>query len=500
MSASPAKAPGFLRSVLTLLGGNVLAQAVNVGSIPIITRLFAPSAYGEFALAFSCITVLAALSHLRYNVPIMLPEAEEDADALTLLTLGLVTVFSLLLGIVVLSTPEPLRDLLGFQSTATILLLPPGCLFCGFFLTLQVRNLRHKGFHRQATAQVVGAVGSRSAVILCGLAGWAAPPVLASMKPASDFLVALVLAGDPRRGLRYGVFTRESVRRIPAMAKRYAQFPKYCGTDLVLSLNMELPTFLLALHYDPVRVGLYNLAVRVLKQPGIVVGTAIGKSFFQHTAQERRRGRDIHAFALRVLEVNLTLYLFPAVLLWAFAPDLFGFVFGPEWAEAGVFVRILLPVFLLTFTALFTGTLLDTLGLQRERFLFSLLQITVTAAGFTLGAALDPSDNAHAALMGLSAGSSLTLAVRMVWVMGKAGVRAPELARRILPPILVSAVLGAGFFTVRHLLAGHALATPAEIGLAALLLAGYLLLFHVLRFRKLLAQAREPSKPSEESA
>jgi O-antigen/teichoic acid export membrane protein len=485
---SAAKDKGFVGSVLTLMSGNILAQAVTVGCTPILTRLFPPEAYGEFALAFSCITVLASISHLRYNSPIMLPKDEEDSHALTLLALCLVAGFSALALAVVLLLPETLRELLGVASPTTLKLIPLGCLFSGGILVLQIRNLRLKQFRRQAAAQFAGAATSRTLVILAGLSGLTAPVVLVAMKPLNDlFLLVTLVGGDFRSFLRQ-VFGAPTWKRVPAVARAYSGFPKYCGTDLVLMLNMELPTFLLAFYYDPVKVGLYNLAVRMLKQPSMVIGQAIGRSFFQHTADQLNKGRPIGKFVLRVLEFNLILYLFPAVILWAFAPELFGLVFGGEWQESGSYVRILLPVFLLTFISLFTGTLLDTLGLQRERFLFSLLQLAVSLAAFALGAARG---GASTALIFLSVGSSLVLAARIFWVTGKAGVAPGDLLRRTLAPLAAASVLGAIFFGARPLLdglAGNLDRHWLELPLAALLLAAYFAFFYLTRIRRLLAE------------
>ncbi|MGE4291122.1 MAG: lipopolysaccharide biosynthesis protein [Desulfovibrio sp.] len=486
---SDQKSRGFLGSVLTLMSGNVLAQGLTMACTPVLTRLFPPEAYGEFALASSIIMVLASVSHLRYNAAIMLPRAEEDADALTLLSLGLVAGVSLLALALVLLLPHTLQNLFGLRSVGTLRLVPPGCLLCGGILVLQIRNLRQKRFRRQAAAQFAGAAGSRALIILAGLCGLTAPVVLAAMKPLNDFFLFSVLAAGEERGLRGRIFSPTSLHRVPAVAREYARFPKYCGTDLVLVLNMELPTFLLAVYFSPVEVGLYNLAVRMLKQPSVIIGQAIGRSIYQHTSEQQNLGQNIDGFVLRVLECNLILYLFPAILLWAYVPELFGLIFGAKWSASGEFVRILLPVFLMTFLSFSTEPLMDTLRLQRERFLFSVLQISVSLASFILGAALG---DVTGALVCLSGGSSLLIAFRIGWVAAKTGVTRADLIRRTLPPVLASALLG-GMFFAADALAGARLSQPlhATIPLALLLLAIYFYGFYALRFRALLRERRD---------
>src|SRR5580704_15295476 len=95
-SADPQKQPHlprasgkFISHVLTLITGNGLAQVVNVVGTLLLARLFAPDAFGSFALFVTVVSFLAVLGGARYELAIMLPE--QDAEAANILILSVLT-------------------------------------------------------------------------------------------------------------------------------------------------------------------------------------------------------------------------------------------------------------------------------------------------------------------------------------------------------------------------------------------------------------------------
>ena len=69
----------FATNVLKLVTGSVFAQGLGVLVVPIVTRLFAPEAFGVVALFASITGILGVVACLRYQLAIMLPKTDEDA-------------------------------------------------------------------------------------------------------------------------------------------------------------------------------------------------------------------------------------------------------------------------------------------------------------------------------------------------------------------------------------------------------------------------------------
>jgi O-antigen/teichoic acid export membrane protein len=84
--------------------------------------------------------------------------------------------------------------------------------------------------------------------------------------------------------------------------------------------------------------------------------------------------------AARLLLVGLV----PAVVLIAAGPQLFSFVFGPDWVQAGVYARYLAPgllVQLVTSPLAATTTILERQGLQ---LLVDVLRVALVVGTFVL--------------------------------------------------------------------------------------------------------------------
>src|ERR1700733_3894127 len=76
----------FISHVLTLITGNGLAQVINVVGTLLLAHLFAPEAFGSFALFITVVSFIAVLGGARYELAIMLPE--QDAEAANILLLS----------------------------------------------------------------------------------------------------------------------------------------------------------------------------------------------------------------------------------------------------------------------------------------------------------------------------------------------------------------------------------------------------------------------------
>lgn len=79
--------PQLLRAVLTLLMGGALAQLIPLLLGPVLTRLYAPAAFGVFTAFSSVAATVAVVACARYEFA--LPLARDEGEARTLLVLCL---------------------------------------------------------------------------------------------------------------------------------------------------------------------------------------------------------------------------------------------------------------------------------------------------------------------------------------------------------------------------------------------------------------------------
>src|SRR6185295_7745972 len=92
----------FLRSVGTLVGGTVLAQAITALTLPVITRLYSPSDFSLLAVFGGMLAVVAVAACLRFDVVVPIPERDDDAFNILAMSLLWAVVISVMLELVVL--------------------------------------------------------------------------------------------------------------------------------------------------------------------------------------------------------------------------------------------------------------------------------------------------------------------------------------------------------------------------------------------------------------
>lgn len=324
MSESPAPS-SLLRASLTLLAGGALAQLVPLLLGPWLTRLYSPEAFGVYHLLAATAANVAVVACARYEFA--LPKVADDAEAEALRTLclrliGVVSVFSAIAG-------AAWAMAIG---AAWPLWLGPAVALLALLSLATLNATRAQRYRALAWARVVqhgggAALQGAAGVIGAGVHGLIAAPVVA----AGVALAALGWPG-PARAAR---------ERWQAVARAHRDFPLLNTPHAFLgALQDTLAVALVAGHQGVAAAGAWGLALRYLKAPATLVGSAVSQALYPQLARAgcTREGR---AMVLRTMGL-LALIAVPLVLgLWLAAPPLFAWAFGAEWRSAGELGRAL---------------------------------------------------------------------------------------------------------------------------------------------------------------
>jgi lipopolysaccharide exporter len=327
----------FAGNVLRLASGTALAQVLSVLASPLMVRLFAPETFGLFAVFTSLTSILAVLACLRYELAIMLPERDEEAVNLLGVSLGFSLLLSLLMVPVIFWGQEYLLRWLNAPRLAPYLwLVPPMVFVSGVFLALNYWNSRTKHFGRLSIARVSNSVATIITQLSFGLAGFATAGTMIGASVGGKLLATAVLGGqiwqDDRKIFLQAINWREMVRGV----KRYRKFPLIdIWGALFNTVSWQLPVFLLALFFSQAAVGFYAFGFRLINLPMSLIGAALSQVYFQ---KDQSRLAET---TLKVFQRLVALCLLPTLLLSVVGREAFSLIFGPDWAEAGVYTQIL---------------------------------------------------------------------------------------------------------------------------------------------------------------
>lgn len=376
---------GFLRSILTLLTGATLAQALPLLAAPALTRLYSPADFGLFALFSGLMSNIAVMAGGRYEMAIVLPE--DDDEALHLLALSLLIAFGWMLLLLPLSLVEEttIARVLGHPEVAhwlPVLAVTVFAVGCSQSLGCWANRRRRDGVMASSRfLQSGGTVGTQ------WLAGWAkfGAGGLILGQLLGTLLAAVWLAVD---ALRQGGHWLARLRwqQIKAVAWRYREFPTINAMHAFVTAFQETGALWVLSHAGGASaLGYYGLTIRVLKAPIGLVGGVVAQVLYQRIATVRHAGQAIAPLVQQMVLMLGGLAVVPVVILLLWGEPLFALLFGAQWDAAGRYAQWLAPYMLLYFVASPLSTLPLVLGRQRTAFAFAVVGILAYLLGLLIG-------------------------------------------------------------------------------------------------------------------
>ena len=350
--------PSFLSSVFTVAGGTAVAQAIALGALPFITRLYPPELYGGFIIFLAWGGFLLPVVCARFEVAIALPSSLRAASAVAWGSLGIALGVSALCALAVAvawAMYPPAR-------VAALALLPLYVLLGGVVQVLGNWAARVHAYRRLSLSRIVQAAAT-ALLSLAWVPLWGAQALgLVVATLAGQFIALGVLA----QGLSQTGFRRRAAPRQVWRLMRHFRRLTLFNVPHVLSDAAQgsgLP-LLIAHFFGAPAAAYYAFSARLLKAPLGLVSGAVSQVYYPRAASHRHDDERLRRDALRILAVSTTgvMLVWPLLLL---VPDAaYAWAFGAAWAEVGQYLRALSPWILSAFVA----APLSVLYLVKERF------------------------------------------------------------------------------------------------------------------------------------
>lgn len=376
---------GFFHNILSVGFGSLSAQLLTALTLPLLTRLYMPSAYAGWALIVSIVLVVTSVSTLRYELAIVLPDSHEEAANVMMGCIGIVCGIGLISGLLV---PWCGYWVIGeaFQNElyGWLWSVPPMVVCMGTYQAANAWCTRTREFKWYSLAQVALPFTTTGCQILAALCGIRTASGLILGTLLGQFLTTLLVLSLVYA--RYGVLIRGALSspKIRKSLVKYRAYPLYMTPyTLVGTIRERLVYFVFAIYGERSILGFYNLSSRLVNIPNSLVSSAVRPVFFQHAASTDFRMLEIPVIrALRFLTVCVV----PFWVVFIFhAEALFALIFGEPWKEAGLYAIILSVPAVPLLLSNWLDRAFDALGRQRLafvlEFVFSVLSVVALAFG-----------------------------------------------------------------------------------------------------------------------
>lgn len=377
------------RNILVIAGAAGTAQLIAFAAAPLLTRLYAPEAFGRFAVFAAAVTILYPLATLRYEWAIVLPAEEDVASKVLALCLALLAVFSMLVTAAVALALMTAPELMSWSglSCVDLILLPLAVSAFSLNGTATSWLMRERAFGQIAQIRFVTTTSVIATQLSLGLLVGGSTSLIVGFVVGYFSGVAFQtrrLRSPLSRSLRH---LRPST--LQPVARDYRRFATITApSNVINAVGSQLPSLAFPAFYGFAASGQFSLAQRVLSQPTTLIGQAVNQVFWSDAA---RLVRESPA-SLPPLFVRLNVILFalmaPAFLLVWIGPELFSLVFGPPWREAGSFAGIMVLATFLGLAAQGT-TALHVYGLNHWMGAWEVLQLALVAIALAAAAAME---------------------------------------------------------------------------------------------------------------
>lgn len=336
---------GSLRqNLLIVFTGTSAGFLIRSIAAPIVSRIYAPEAYGEYALYNIILNQISMIGGLALPQAFILPKHESKYIQLSIifLTSGLIT---LLLGsIAYLILGDFLWNaVLQKESISWIWLIIPALIFSSLNSIFNDWNVRVKKFRINAVRGASGGILSRVYTILHGLLLTPSGIGLALGDLVNFFFGMIML---PRKWMlqrmKDQLFKKDLVKNLYSALIEYKGFPLYILPGLYLNLiSIQVPILLIASLYGKSEIGIYTFAIAMLDIPIQVIVKSIQPVFLQRAVEIKDNLPAIQSLVKKIAGYLLILTMISSFTLIIAGEFIFQFIFGSKWILAGTTAAIL---------------------------------------------------------------------------------------------------------------------------------------------------------------
>jgi O-antigen/teichoic acid export membrane protein len=331
---------------MTLMSGTLIAQAIMLLSIPILTRLYTPTEFGLYSAFFALISIIGSVSSLKYDQAIMLPKSDKDAQALLFLSSILTFIFTLLSFFLIIIFYDFILNYFD-GNKFIIYFIPIGIFSIGMVQILNAYSSRNQFYKTLSKVRVLNAFSvvsiQGSIRYIMSLDGLIIGKIIADLIS----LFTLIKFHTKKQTLHLSSLSK---RRIKVVSKKYDHFPKYQSITVFLnSISQNIPILLLTSLYSIEIAGFYALTIRVLRTPITLIGSATREVYYQKASKMYANNENFFNLYFKTTLGLLKLFIIPFILILFFGDYIFSFVFGQQWIISGEYSKILIFWYLFAF-------------------------------------------------------------------------------------------------------------------------------------------------------
>lgn len=371
----------FWRSVITLVSGTTIAQMIGLFTTPVVSRLYNPVAFGEYGIILSTATIIMGIVTLGLNSAVMIPTNDEESDNVFIVTF----ITSLLLSTLVLIILIVISPVIKFLDSGMHYMISYVLVYI-FVITNNLRGLMNIYVNRKKLNRVlfynslIGALATLCITIPLGFLNWGSLGLIVAS------IIATIIS------ILQMIYHANPFKRFPNKAdfkkvfKKYKDFIIYqYPSNFIEVFAIQFPTQSFSKTFGNANLGSYSMCEKILGIPSRLIGAPINTIYFRTASEYYKQGKNLAEFTLSLIIKIMLAAFIPIVVIVLWGEQIFIWVLGADWGEAGKLASYLILQYLLMFCQNCTSYCRVAIGKQKANLKVSILRLLVVGFSIIMG-------------------------------------------------------------------------------------------------------------------
>jgi O-antigen/teichoic acid export membrane protein len=341
---------GFWKKFTVVIFGSLAAQAIPLGVLPILTRLLTPTELGPYFIWLGFVSVLSIFLSLRLDMAVFNAQTNDELRDIVQTSLIMAAALGVTLATILLVfnkiLPNTINNNLDLWPIESLVLAA----LWASNMVLQSAYLYGGHFKKQAISKVLLAFLVAAAQLSAIYLGWGLNGLVINQLFATFIIVIYNIVTISKI---YNIaIIKIRFKKINNMLIKYWRFPVFSmPADFISALAAQLPMLIIGNRFGGGSAGQFALMNKSMAAPIKLISGSVMSVFKEEASYHYRLSGECRDAFIKAFKRLSILGVAPFGILFFYSENIFIFIFGSEWIEAGIFASILSPMFYLQFVS-----------------------------------------------------------------------------------------------------------------------------------------------------
>lgn len=373
----------FKLNVATVFSGTVISQVIYLLLYPILTRIYTPANFGQFAIFMTFLSILTVLSTGQYELAILSPKKKSNFKSITYGVILISFIASLIITLLLFLIFPILQKYNLINSFNLIYIIGISIFINSLYQIGFQLSIRFKNFKSISIINIVNV--STSILFQFLLSKTSLKDIGLIIGYMVGTLAAVILLYIKNKKIFIIKNIKTLFLNVKKQLLRYKKFPIFNLPATLINISANQAPNILLNTFGQSVIGQFSLSQRILGSPITLFSSSITHVFKERASSDYRKYGNCRDIFIKTLKSLFLMSFIPFILIFIFSPKLIPIIFGSEWEMAGIYIQALTVMYFFKFIVSPLTYVIIIAEKQNLNLILQLLLLIVTVISIYLG-------------------------------------------------------------------------------------------------------------------